>query len=199
METGLQMSGEGPQVNIHPNRLQTTLKKVANWKTPGLDGIHGFYFKNFASIYDILATEIKRFSYRNRGNRINDQREDYSDLKKSLQRNHPNNYWPSQPMKMEEKNQKEYLKRTRKLIETKLYSRNLVKRINTFAVLLVRYSERFLKWTREELKQIDQRTRKLMTMQKALYPRDDVDRLYVSRREGRRGLASIEDSLDVSI
>ena len=36
-------------------------------------------------------------------------------------------------------------------------------------------------------------------MHKALHPRDDVDRLYVSRKEGGRGLASIEDSVDVSI
>ena len=34
-----------------------------------------------------------------------------------------------------------------------------------------------------------------MTMHKALYPRDDVDKLYVSRKEGRRGLTSIEDSV----
>ena len=46
---------------------------------------------------------------------------------------------------------------------------------------------------------MDQRTRKLMTMHKALHPRDDVDRLYVSRKEGGRGLASIEDSVDASI
>ena len=38
-----------------------------------------------------------------------------------------------------------------------------------------------------------------MTMHKALHLRDDVDRLYVSRKEGGRGLASIEDSVDVSI
>ena len=41
--------------------------------------------------------------------------------------------------------------------------------------------------------------RKLMTMHKALHPRDDVDRLYVSRKEGERGLASIEDNTDTSI
>ena len=46
---------------------------------------------------------------------------------------------------------------------------------------------------------MDQRTRKLMTMHKALHPWDDVDRLYVSRKEGGRGLASIEDSVDASI
>ena len=36
-------------------------------------------------------------------------------------------------------------------------------------------------------------------MHKALHPKDDVDRLYVPRKEGRRGLASIEDSVDTSI
>ena len=38
-----------------------------------------------------------------------------------------------------------------------------------------------------------------MTMHKALHPRDDVDRLYVSSKEGKRGLTSIEDSVDASI
>ena len=42
------------------------------------------------------------------------------------------------------------------------------------------------------------RTRKLMTKHKALNPRDDVDRLYVSRKEGWRWLVSIEDSVDAS-
>ena len=46
---------------------------------------------------------------------------------------------------------------------------------------------------------MNQRTRKLMTMHKALHPRYDVDRLYVSRKEGGRGLASIEDTVDASI
>ena len=32
-----------------------------------------------------------------------------------------------------------------------------------------------------------------------MYPRDDVDRLYVSRKEGGRGLTNIEDSVDASI
>ena len=103
------------------------------------------------------------------------------------------------PAEMKEKIQKEYLRRTRKLLETKLNRRNLIKGINTWAVPLVRYSGPFLKWTRDELKQMDERTRKLMTMHKALHLRDEVDRLYVSRKEGGRGLASIEDSVDASI
>ena len=38
-----------------------------------------------------------------------------------------------------------------------------------------------------------------MTLCKVLHPRDDTDRLYVSRKEGGRGFANIEDSVDVSI
>ena len=83
---------------------------------------------------------------------------------------------------MKEKIQKEYLRRTRKLLETKLNSWNLIKGINTWAVPLIRYSRPFFKWTRDELKQMDQRTRKLMTMHKALHPGDDVNWLYVSRK-----------------
>ena len=38
-----------------------------------------------------------------------------------------------------------------------------------------------------------------MTMHKELQTRDDADRLYVPRKKGGRGLASIEDSVDASI
>ena len=100
---------------------------------------------------------------------------------------------------MKEIIQKDYLRRTRKLLEKKLSSRNLIKGINTWAVPLVRYSGALLKWTIDEHKQMDQRTRKLMTMHKALHPRDDVDRLYVSRIDGGRGLVSIENSVDALI
>ena len=67
-------------------------------------------------------------------------------------------------VEMKDKIQKEYLRRTIKLLETKLSSRTLIKGINTWTVPLVRYSGPFLKWTRNELQQMDQRTRKLMTM-----------------------------------
>ena len=82
-------------------------------------------------------------------------------------------------VEMKEKIKKEYLRRTRKLLETKLSTRNLIKGIITWAVSLVRYSGPFLNWTREELKHMDQRRRKLMTMHKTLHPEDDFDRLYV--------------------
>ena len=48
-------------------------------------------------------------------------------------------------VEMKNKIQKQYLRRTRKLLETNLSSRNLIKGINTWAVLLVSYSGTFLK------------------------------------------------------
>ena len=98
-------------------------------------------------------------------------------------------------VEMKDKIRKEYPGTTRKQLETKLPSRNLIKGINTRAVPLVRYWGPFLKWTRDELKQMDQRTKKLMTMHKALHPRDDIDRLYVSRKEEGKGHATIETAL----
>ena len=51
-----------------------------------------------------------------------------------------------------DKIRKEYPRRTRKLLETKLSSGNLIKGIYTWALPLVRYSGPFLKRTRDELK-----------------------------------------------
>ena len=80
---------------------------------------------------------------------------------------------------------KDYLRRTRKVLENKLHCRNLNNGINALDVPLVRYSEPFSKWTREELQQIDQRIRELMMMHKDLNPRDDVDRLWFDTTRGR--------------
>ena len=84
---------------------------------------------------------------------------------------------------------KEYLRRTRKLLEIKLYSRNLIKRIRTRAEFLVRYLGTFLRTPANgpENKKINDDTY------------HNVDRLYVSRKERGRGLISIQDSVDASI
>ena len=95
-------------------------------------------------------------------------------------------------VEMKNKIQKEYLRRTGKRLETKVICRNFIKGISTWAVPLVRYLGLFLKWTREELRQMDQRSRKLMTMHKVLHPRDD----YMYQEKEGRGFASIEDSVD---
>ena len=107
-------------------------------------------------------------------------------------------YWKRAPLNMWRWKKKKSLLRMRKLLETKLDSRNL-KGINTGSVPLVRYSGPLLNGPREELQLMDQKTRKLMTKHKALDLRDEVDMLYVPRKEWGRELTSIQYSDDASI
>ena len=100
---------------------------------------------------------------------------------------------------MKEKIKKEYKRRVRKVLETKLNGNNLIKAINTWAVAVIRYSAPFLDWNKDELLALDRRTKKLMTMHRALHPKSNVDRIYLSRKEGGRGLISIEDTTRTAI
>ena len=85
---------------------------------------------------------------------------------------------------MKDKIAKEYKRRVRKILETKLNGGNLIKGINTWAVSLLRYSAAFLDWTKFEMEQLDRQTRKLMTMHNALHPKSNIDRLYLPRKDG---------------
>ena len=77
---------------------------------------------------------------------------------------------------MNDKVKKEYCRRVRKMLETKL---NRGKAINTWAVSVVRYSTPFLGWSKLQLEEIDKRTRKLLTIHDGFYPKTNVDRLYL--------------------
>ena len=52
----------------------------------------------------------------------------------------------------------------------------------------MRYGAGIVKWAKSEFDEIDRKTRKILTLNKELHPRSDVDRFYVSRMEGGRGL-----------
>ena len=60
METELRLFEKGSHANMHPDGLEATLKKIANWKTLRLDVIHGFWFKYCSPIHDRLATETNK-------------------------------------------------------------------------------------------------------------------------------------------
>ena len=51
---------EGPKAEINIELLKKILKRISNWKTPGHDGIHGFWFNKFTSIHDRLALKMNR-------------------------------------------------------------------------------------------------------------------------------------------
>ena len=78
---------------------------------------------------------------------------------------------------MKEKVAGEYKRRVRKILESKLNGSDLTKGIG--AVSLLRYSAVFLAWTKDEIKEINRRTRKLMTMYNGFHLRSNVDREYI--------------------
>ena len=94
---------------------------------------------------------------------------------------------------MKEKLEAEYTRRVKKLAKSKLYAGNIISGINAWAVGVIRYSAGIIDWTLEDLKRMDIRTRKLLTMNGTLHPRANVDRLYLKRNEGGRGLISVEE------
>ena len=56
MKKELEGLEEGPKAEI----LKNNTKKISNWKTPGHNGIYGFWFKKFTSIHIRLALEMNR-------------------------------------------------------------------------------------------------------------------------------------------
>lgn len=94
---------------------------------------------------------------------------------------------------MKEKVRQEYLKRVKLVAKSKLYGGNLIKAVNAWAVAVVRYSAGILEWKDRELKAMDVRTRKLLTMFGAYHMKSSVPRLYMKRKEGGRGLISVYD------
>ena len=94
---------------------------------------------------------------------------------------------------------KEYVRRIRKILKSKLNGGNLVRGVNTWAVSLLRYSAAFPSWRKSGLQAIDRKTRKLFTIYGALHPKSDVDGLHIPRKEGGRGLISIEDCVELAI
>ena len=60
-------------------------------------------------------------------------------------------------------------------------------------IIIIRYAGGIINWTKKELRNLDTRTRKTLTMNRALNPRDCVASLYVPRAEGGKGLISVEE------
>ena len=87
---------------------------------------------------------------------------------------------------MKHKIQKECYRRVRHLKASKLNGGNTIKAINSRAVSLVKYSVGVLKWTKDELKVMDRKTRRIMTINRMCHRQSDTDRFYIPGMEGGR-------------
>ena len=94
---------------------------------------------------------------------------------------------------MKDKVRDEYFRRVKLLAKSKLYARNLIAGINAWAIGVVRYSAGIIDWTKLDLKGMDVKTRKILTMHGVFKRQSGVGRLYLKRKEGGRGLISVSD------
>ena len=85
------------------------------------------------------------------------------------------------------------------ILKSELNARNKITAIGALAVPVLRYSFGIINWRIEEIKQIDRKTRKMLTMYKMHHPKADIDRLYVKRKEGGRGLVQVEAAYKAEI
>ena len=95
-------------------------------------------------------------------------------------------------VRMKDSIRKEYFRRLRLILRSKLKGKNKIMGINTWAVAVVRYGGGIIDWNIDELRQMDRKTRKMITMYGAFHPKSDIDRLYLPRNRGGRGLIGCE-------
>jgi len=104
----------------------------------------------------------------------------------------------SDGIKMEEVTEiakREYFRRIRLILKSELNAGNTVCAINIWALPVIWYTAGIVDWTVAELQEADRRTRKLLTMYGAFNLNGDVDRLYIDRKNGGKGLIQVEQSI----
>ena len=80
--------------------------------------------------------------------------------------------------------------------KSKLNARNTFQAINTWAVPSICYGPGIIEWAKKDLKYLDRKARKLITMHGGFQPGSNVQRLHIPRNEGGRGLIGMTDCFD---
>jgi len=104
-----------------------------------------------------------------------------------------------QHQQMKERLKQEYNRRVRMIMKSELNARNKITAIEALAVPVLRYSFGIINWRTEDIKKIDRKTRKILTVHKVHHPKADIDRLYVKRKEGGRGLVQVKAAYKAEI
>ena len=89
----------------------------------------------------------------------------------------------------------EHFRRVKLVCKSKLNGKNKINALSTWAISLMRYGARILNWRVNEVDQMDRKTRKILTINKEFHPKSDIDRLYVPRKKGGRGLISCKNCI----
>ena len=94
---------------------------------------------------------------------------------------------------------KEYYTRVKRIWNSELSSVNKVIAHNSFAVPVLTTTVGILNWTIDEIKEIDIKTRKQLTMSRNFHPNGDIDKLYLPRGQGGRGIKMIARTFESRI
>lgn len=86
----------------------------------------------------------------------------------------------------------QYKQRLLAILKTSLYSRNLFKAINTFAVPILTYSFGIIKWSQTDLENLHILTRSELTRYRKHHPNCCKERVTINRKEGGRGMIDIQ-------
>lgn len=87
---------------------------------------------------------------------------------------------------------KRYTAMVKRIWKTELSARNKIAANNILATPILMHTFGCMKWTCEELQKMDRETRRIMLECKSLHPRASVQRLYLPRHLGGRGLIGVE-------
>ena len=78
---------------------------------------------------------------------------------------------------------KDFYRRVRAILQTELNARNKIMAIYSLAIPIVTYGFNILNSTMSEIKRLDIKLRKLLTMNKMHHHKADADTLYIRRSE----------------
>ena len=93
----------------------------------------------------------------------------------------------------------EYYKRVKKIWKSELSAYNKHIAHNAFAIPVLTPTFGLLNWTKDEIEHIDIQTRKILCMTGNFHRNSDIDRLYLQRKNGGRGLKCIRTSYEARI
>lgn len=86
----------------------------------------------------------------------------------------------------------ELMKRVGLILKTNLNSKNKITAINTWAIPTIIYSFGVLTWSITDIRDLDRKIRTLLTKFRMHHPKAAIERLYLPRNRGGRGLINLE-------
>lgn len=88
----------------------------------------------------------------------------------------------------------ELLRRVRKILKSHLSAKNKLMAINIWAIPPFTYMAGLLTWSKTDLEQVDRSIRTSLTRHGMLHPNSAIERLYLPRKEGGRGMTNLEEA-----